>query len=384
MNVPLGPRPGGPHSPSRPVQALLNLRVAHPLAIFVDQFKSIWCELRSFTLPSMRILFPMLPVTVLPFCLSTSVCASSGVFFPVISHLPVAFAACARPVKQKKNRSATHARSEGTQADMLRMLFIRTGSIDDAPTAHAPNAARAAVITAGGRVDGEFARVLGTPVKALAPFRGTTFLNTTINTVRAAGIDRIAVVGGAEVRGACAGNDVRVIDESSDGAENLRRALHAWSADEPLLYLTSDLPFINVDALRSFLLQAPAGALALPLTEWQAFERRFPGAPPFGITLCGEKVVNGGVFTIPAHAQSRIEQFATRFFDARKSVWGMARLTGPLLLVQFALRRLSIAKLESTARRLLGTPALAVRGAPAELAYDVDALPEYRYAIDHA
>lgn len=241
-----------------------------------------------------------------------------------------------------------------------------------------------AVITAGGRVDGEFAQLIGTPVKALAPFDGSTFLQRAILALRGAGVQRIAVVGGGEVRAACATLVERIIDEGESGAVNLSRALHAWDSAAPLLYLTSDMPFLSAEALRAFVERVPADTLALPLAEWNAFERRFPHAPGFGITLFGERVVNGGAFIIPPHAAPRIESFAARFFEARKSVWRMARLTGPALLLQFALRRLSIAQLERHARRLLGVKACAIRNAPVELAYDVDALEEYRYAIEHA
>lgn len=238
-----------------------------------------------------------------------------------------------------------------------------------------------AVITAGGRVDGEFADVLGTSVKALAPFGEKTFLDLTIEALRGIGVEHIAVVGGAEVRTACEHRIEHFIDEAADGAENLRRAFYAWDTRAPLLYLTSDMPFIDAASLRSFLDRVPDNALALPLTEWSDFTRRFPNAPPFGVTLAGEKVVNGGAFLIPSGSQERVERFAMRFFDARKSVWRMARLTGPVLLLQFVLRRLSIARLESHARRLLEVRAHAVRNAPAELAYDVDVLDEYRYAV---
>ncbi|HLI96170.1 MAG TPA: NTP transferase domain-containing protein [Candidatus Baltobacteraceae bacterium] len=242
----------------------------------------------------------------------------------------------------------------------------------------------AAVITAGGRVDSEFAGVIGTPVKALAPFAGSTFLAIAIAAVREIGLERIAVVGGSEVRAACAASVERVIDESEDGTENLRRALFAWDEQTPLLYVTSDMPFIDGDALRGFLRGVPPKTLALPLTEWAEFERRFPDPPPFGITLAGEKVVNGGAFVIPPRAHTAIENFAMRFFEARKSVWQMARLAGPALLLRFVFRRLGVAQLEAHARRQLGIPALAVRNAPPELAYDVDVLAEYRYAITRA
>jgi CTP:molybdopterin cytidylyltransferase MocA len=241
-----------------------------------------------------------------------------------------------------------------------------------------------AVITAGGRVNGAFAQTIGTPVKALAPFGGSTFLHRTIAALRDAGVERIAVVGGEEVRAACAGDVEQIVHESEDGAENLRRALHAWNGDAPLLYATSDMPFITGAAIRDFVASTPAGTLALPLAEWSDFERRFPQAPPFGIMLAGEKVVNGGIFALPAGSTSRIESFARRFFDARKSPLRMAQLTGPVLLLQFLFKRLSVAGLQTHAQRLLGIPSRAVRHAAPELAYDVDILEEYRYAIEHA
>lgn len=240
-----------------------------------------------------------------------------------------------------------------------------------------------AVITAGGRVEGEFARTIGQSVKALAPCRGATLLDLAIRAAREAGANRVAVVGGGEVRCVVA-PDVRVIDEHASGSENLRRALHAWDDDAPLLYLTSDLPFITGNALRAFIEASPANTIALPLTEWDEFTRRFPDAPPFGITLAGEKVVNGGAFVLPAGSCGTVEAFATRFFEARKSPLRMAKLTGVSLLLKFLLRRLSVGALEAQAGRLLGIPAKAVRNSPAELAYDVDVLEEYTYAISRA
>ena len=125
-----------------------------------------------------------------------------------------------------------------------------------------------AVITAGGRIDGPFARDAGTNVKALAPVRGATMLARMIEALRANGATQIAVVGGSEVRAAC--NDVveQVIDESPSGSTNLLLALRAWPEDgEPLLYATSDLPYVTGESVAAFLNQVPSGSLAIPLTE---------------------------------------------------------------------------------------------------------------------
>lgn len=205
-------------------------------------------------------------------------------------------------------------------------------------------------------------------------------LSLAIEAARSAGASEIAIVGGEEVRAAC-GHDVeRVIPERESGAENLALALEAWPGD--LLYLTSDLPYIHAEGVKDFAHRA-GGTLSIALAEGAAFARRFPGAGGFGITIGGERVVNGGVFFLPAAVVSRVTMLAARLFEARKSRWRMARLAGPDLLLRFAIGTLTIANLEQRATRILGIEARAVRGCAPELAYDCDDLAAYRYACEH-
>lgn len=242
-----------------------------------------------------------------------------------------------------------------------------------------------AVITAGGRVGGEYAVQAGTSVKALARVRGATMLERIIDALREAGASRIAVVGGSEVHAACASRIDRFVDEAESGGENLLRALGAWPADgTPLLYATSDLPYVTASTIADFLKSVPEHTLALPLAEFGDFAMRFPLAPPFGITLCGERVVNGGVFSIPSESLEPLARLATRFFDARKKPWRMASLVSPAVLLRYLVGRLRIGELEALATRVLEVPALAVRGCAPELAFDADTLLDYRYACAHA
>ncbi|HTX58181.1 MAG TPA: NTP transferase domain-containing protein [Verrucomicrobiae bacterium] len=240
-----------------------------------------------------------------------------------------------------------------------------------------------AVVTAGGRIAGEYARAAGTDIKALARVRGETMLERIVGALRGAGATRIAVVGGARVREACAGRVELVVDEAAGGAENLVRAMNAWPEDgEPLLYATSDMPYVGAEAIADFLARVPRDALAMPLAPYDAFAARFPGAPPCGITLAGERVVNGDVFYVPAGSLRRVEAIARKFFDARKAPWRMAGLVSPRLLVRFLFRRLGVAHLESHAQRVLGVRAIGARGCAPELAFDADTLADYRYACD--
>jgi CTP:molybdopterin cytidylyltransferase MocA len=241
-----------------------------------------------------------------------------------------------------------------------------------------------AVITAGGRITGDYARESGTTVKALVAVRGVTMLDRVVGALRGAGATRIAVVGGDEVRAACGDRVELVVEEARSGTENLVRALRAWPDDgDPLIYATSDMPYVDASAVSGFLTRVPAGHVALPLAEFQDFDARFPGAPPCGITLRGERVVNGDVFYIPGGLAAKVETIASRFFDARKHPWQMAGFVSPRILVRFLFRRLGIGHIEAHAHKVLGVPALALRGCPPELAFDADTVDDYRYVSAH-
>lgn len=237
-----------------------------------------------------------------------------------------------------------------------------------------------AVVTAGGRIDGGYAAAAETTVKALAPVRGETMLARVLAALRGAGVERIAVVGGSEVRAACADVE-RFVPESLSGAQNVLHALDAWAdCDAPMLYATSDMPYVTAEAVADFVARAPHDAVAVSLADYAEFAARFPGAPPFGITLARERVINGGIFQIPAGARAAVARLAGEFFEARKRPWRMAAMVGPWALLRFALRRLSVGDLEAVARRLLGVPSAAVRRCAPELSYDADTADEYAYA----
>ena len=239
-----------------------------------------------------------------------------------------------------------------------------------------------AVITAGGRVTGEFATAIGTPVKALARIGGSSLLERAITAARDAGADNVAVVGGEEVRASGAPMD-RFIPEAPTGAQNVHLALSAFG-DEPIVYLTSDLPFLRGADVRAFLQRTPPACLGLPLASEHEYEARFPHAPEHVTVIGGERIANGSVFAIPAGAARVIDAMAQKLFNARKDLLGMALMLGPALLLKFALKRLTIADIERKAAALLGFSAFAVRDCAPELCFDIDTIEDYRYALEHS
>ncbi len=236
-----------------------------------------------------------------------------------------------------------------------------------------------AVVTAGGQVDGAFAAAIGTPIKALAPFRERTLLDVVLDAIAACGIADVAVVGDATLAPHLAGR-ARLVPAAADGAINVARALDAWPDGDDLLFATSDLPFAAGADLRAFLDRSAAFALTMPLAEAAAYAAAYPAAPDHLTALGGERVAGGSVFFIAGAARAPVRAVAGRFFDARKSALGMARLLGSALLLRYCVRRLHIADVERRAAHVLGVRAAAIRDAAPGLCYDVDSLDDYRYA----
>jgi len=238
-----------------------------------------------------------------------------------------------------------------------------------------------AVITAGGRVEGPFAEAIGTGVKALARIGGRTLVDAAIDAARGAGAERIAIVGGDEIRAHCAARVDEIIGEDVEGRENLRRAICS-ATDRPLLLMTSDMPFVEAAALRAFLDRAQGSDAALPLASESAYEAAYPDAPPHVTAIGGERVANGNVVFFSPGIGERVLPTAQRLFDARKSLWRMAVLLGPALLMRFALRRLKIEDVERRAVAVLGVRARAVRDCSPALCFDIDTWEDYRYALE--
>ncbi|MBD5632921.1 MAG: nucleotidyltransferase family protein [Candidatus Eremiobacteraeota bacterium] len=237
-----------------------------------------------------------------------------------------------------------------------------------------------AAITAGGRVEGAFAAALGTPVKALAKFGEGALLDAAIRAAREAGVRRIAVIGGEAVGAHCGDRVDEVIPESADGRENIRKAIET-GANESLLLMASDMPFISPEAVATFLARVGSADIALPLASAAAYRAAYPGAPAHVTNVGKERVANGSVVYFGPGVAPRALDSAQRLFTARKSLLRMAALLGPVLLARFALGGLRIADVEARAKTLLGTDARAVRDCSPALCFDVDTIEDYRYAL---
>jgi hypothetical protein len=181
------------------------------------------------------------------------------------------------------------------------------------------------------------------------------------------------------VRAYCAGRVDLVVDAADDGVENIRRALTAFDFEQ-LVYLTSDIPFVDGPGLADFVARSDGSAVTMALGDADTYDAAFPAAPPHAVSLGRERLANGSVFTISRAALEPLERVAGRFFRARKSLPRLALLLGPVLCLRFATKRLNLAAVEARAQQLLGVSARAIRDCSPGLCYDVDDLADWAYA----
>ncbi|HZT43769.1 MAG TPA: nucleotidyltransferase family protein, partial [Chthonomonadaceae bacterium] len=189
-----------------------------------------------------------------------------------------------------------------------------------------------AVLPAGGRISGAFAREAGAEIKALIRLEGRTLLRRMIEALRATGrIGRIVVIGPEEalIEAQACGADA-AISEGATGPENIYRGLEWLRAQEPappsrVLILTTDLPFITPEAIIAFLDScSPDADIAIPIVTREAFEARFPGTESIYTHLRDGAFTLGCAFLVSLETVLRCRPQVEGAFQARKSQWQMA------------------------------------------------------------
>lgn len=244
------------------------------------------------------------------------------------------------------------------------------------------------IIPAGGKLDDEFAKVVGTHSKALVRFEGQTVLATTIEALRMSGrVNRIIVIGGDEVRESNdAGAADAVLTEGATGPENMFRGvdylLEEKDPPERVMICTCDLPFLTAKGVQTFVDLCPANKdFCVPLISEYDFAEAYPQAKATFVPLRDGVYTTGCLYNTNIIALRKALHHIDRLFSNRKSKVGMARVLGMRFVLLLLTKRLTIKDIEDKVMDLLGCTGAAVPGSPAELAYDIDYLEDYHYVV---
>ncbi len=248
-----------------------------------------------------------------------------------------------------------------------------------------------AILPAGGTVDATLAAASGTSNKALIKFGDQTILSRTLACLRESGmIRRTVVVGPDDVHQSLSGSDVDILlPAGQSGPDNILSGLQALLElpDKPqkVVVVTTDLPFLTPDMVRDFIASCPPDSdICLPLCSKADYQRRFPNSNSTFVPLKDGVWTAGCLYLLDVEALQRAKPHIDRLFEVRKSKVGMVRVLGFKFLVKFITKTLTVRDIERKIETLLNCSGSAILNSAPELAFDIDYLDDYEYALEHA
>lgn len=220
------------------------------------------------------------------------------------------------------------------------------------------------IVLAGGTNSPEMHQATGVTNRALVELApGRTMLDFVLDALRRAnGVGAIYVVGDIPPTvGTIA------VAPGDSMLSNILRGIDAAKppVGQPVLVVTSDIPFITSAAVDDFLVRAaksPAD-FCYPIIPMEAYDREFAGMKRTTLKLSEGRFTGGNMVLISPDRLAANRELVMRAYAARKDVLALGRMLGWSLLVRIVLSQiaflnlLTIPQLETGIARLMGSGA---------------------------
>lgn len=177
-----------------------------------------------------------------------------------------------------------------------------------------------------------------------------------------------------------------VVEAGSSLTENILNGLdyllESGTTTNKVLVVPTDIPFLTGSIVNSYLEMIPKDKdILVPLIQQHEYEERFPDSTSTFVTLKSGAYTLGGLFVMSPAAIQKSRSHIEKVVAQRKSKLGMAMLLGPVFVVKWLRRTVTLEDVENKIRSMLGVSGSAVLGCPPELAYDIDDQVDYDYAM---
>ena len=238
-------------------------------------------------------------------------------------------------------------------------------------------------MTAGGRLPRALRSYADSPVKALLELNGQSLLTTAVAAAQECqAVERIAVVGGSEVEAACPAN-AEYVHEGEDVVDNIHNAFrHLGGEEHNYLVLSPDLPFITGAAVDRFIgLARGQCEIGAPVVTSEDFLASYPGAPNRFELIDDRRVTMGSCLYITGRVMQKNFPLFRDIYRCRKLPHRIAVMLGFSIIWAFLIGRLSMEALERRASTLTDAVCRGILMDDASIAYDVDNLQNYQYAV---
>lgn len=243
------------------------------------------------------------------------------------------------------------------------------------------------VLPGGGKLDDHFARVALVPYKALIKSQDNIVgLQSVEATSNQSHFGNRILIGPPDVQNTFRSFVTGVLNDSGDLAKNVSMGLRELKtlgySGSRVLILTMDLPFVDEKSLLAFLEMCPEDAdLAVPVVSKEEYLDRFPGSSSTFAKLSDGNFTVGCAYVVKPDAFLRMYPKIEQVIANRKSVPKLAKLVGFPFLLRYLMKSLSSNDAKSKIEEITGAKISLIRGAPAELAFDIDEIVDYEYAL---
>lgn len=172
---------------------------------------------------------------------------------------------------------------------------------------------------------------------------------------------------------------VEVLESTPSPSRSVLESLDAAGLDDgPVLVTTADHALLDDAMLDAFFAQAFANDadLCLGLVSRKNIEARFPQAKRTYLHFREDGYSGANLFLFRTPESRRAAEFWLRVENDRKKPWRIAKAFGPINLILFVTRRLSLRNAMERASRVVGARIRAVPLSMAEAAVDVDKIED--------
>jgi GTP:adenosylcobinamide-phosphate guanylyltransferase len=249
-------------------------------------------------------------------------------------------------------------------------------------TLPSPDACFTAVVLAGIRPSGDpLAAARGVPRKALIPVGGTPMIVRVLTALRASpwvariaicGVDRATLEGGGIAAGDL--SDVIWLEAADHPATSVVAALDQLGAVAPVLVTTGDHPLLTAAIVDEFCAaaQTSGGEVAAAVVDAATVRQAYPDALRTFYPLRDAAYTGCNLFAFFGAGGRRAAVLWREVDRYRKKPWRVVGLLGPVVLLRFALRRLSLDDVMEVLSDRMGVRARVVRMSAADAGIDVD------------
>lgn len=188
-------------------------------------------------------------------------------------------------------------------------------------------------------------------------------------------IKRVAVVGPAELASLYNEHPQIILAPSGRTAvESLKNGVAALNAEDMVLIATCDIPLLKTEAIEGFITACGQSEADLyyPIVSKEINEQYYPGVKRTYVHLQEGIFTGGNLFLFNPAVLPRCAAQGEALVELRKSPVKLGLQIGPLFIIKFMLRRLSLAEVEERFSKLLGLKGKAIILEYPEIGIDVD------------